>query len=99
MTQKMYLIKGKGWHWHRGEGMKPVRNSSVNRKVRAGGGGGGGVGAPGSTADIPIAALGQDNSRQDGLSLKELQSVKMSCWRRGKVWKEEVAGRAATIMC
>lgn len=45
--------------------MKPVKSSSVNMKIR----GGGGAGAPGSTADIPIAALGQGHSRQDGLSL------------------------------
>lgn len=61
--------------------MKPVRNSSVNMKVREGGG----AGTPGSTADIHVAALGQGHSRQDGLSLKELQFVRWSCWRRGKV--------------
>lgn len=76
--------------------MKPVRNCSVNMKVREEGEG---AGAQDSTADIPIAALGQDHSRQDGLSLKERQSVRWSCWRRGKVWKEEGAEPAATIMC
>lgn len=94
--KKMYLREGKGHHWHRGEGMKPVRNSSGNVKVREGGWA---AGAPGSTADNPIAALGQGYSRQDGLSLKELQSLRRSCWRRGKVWKEEGADRAATIAC
>lgn len=70
--------------------MKPVRKSSVNVKVREEGRR---AGASGSTEDIPTAALGQ------GHFMKELQSVGRLCWRRGKVWKEEGAERAATITC